>query len=191
MTEASTKEISAARGAGDPNAEGGDYSRAVGALYAVAYTLKMSKLGDHRIDGYYDYVVPPLEVLEPQFFQSGDQFPFAESADWKPAGFSDTDAGGRRGLHKDDLCRIVQRRLDLAHIAAFLKRTDRTVIDALAAFDTDSFVAGFIEREESGNRLSILTDILTHAALDAERLIADDGRIVRFDRNADTLRKMF
>lgn len=51
----------AARGAGDPNAEGGDYSRVVGALYAVAYTLKMSRLGDRRIDGYFDYVVPPLE----------------------------------------------------------------------------------------------------------------------------------
>lgn len=51
----------AVRGAGDPNAEGGAYKAAVGVLYAVAYTLKMSKLGDHRIDGYYDYVVPPLE----------------------------------------------------------------------------------------------------------------------------------
>ncbi len=51
----------AVRGAGDPNDPKGDYPRALNALYAVAYTLKMSKLGDHRIDGYYDYVVPPLE----------------------------------------------------------------------------------------------------------------------------------
>lgn len=51
----------AVRGKGDPNEEGGAYKQAIGVLYAVAYTLKMSKLGDHRIEGYYDYVVPPLE----------------------------------------------------------------------------------------------------------------------------------
>ena len=51
----------AVRGKGNPNDEDGEYKRAVGVLYAVAYTLKMSKLGDHRIDGYYDFVVPPLE----------------------------------------------------------------------------------------------------------------------------------
>jgi len=51
----------AVRGTGDPNEEGGAYKAAVGVLYAVAYTIKMSKLGDHRIEGYFDYVVPPLE----------------------------------------------------------------------------------------------------------------------------------
>ena len=51
----------AVRGEGDPNEEGGAYQAAVGVLYAVAYTVKMSKMGDHRIDGYYDFVVPPLE----------------------------------------------------------------------------------------------------------------------------------
>ena len=51
----------ALRGQGDPNEEGGTYKAAIGVLYAVAYTLKMSKLGDHRIEGYYDFVVPPLE----------------------------------------------------------------------------------------------------------------------------------
>ena len=51
----------AVRGTGDPNEEGGAYKSAVGVLYAVAYTIKMSKLGDHRIDGYFDFVVPPLE----------------------------------------------------------------------------------------------------------------------------------
>ena len=51
----------AVRGQGDPNAEGGDYKAAIGLLYAVAFTIKMSKMGDHRIDGYFDYVVPPLE----------------------------------------------------------------------------------------------------------------------------------
>ncbi len=51
----------AVRGAGDPNEEGGEYMTAVGVLYAVAYTLKMSKRSDHRIVGYFDYVVSPLE----------------------------------------------------------------------------------------------------------------------------------
>ena len=51
----------AVRGAGDPNVEGGAYQQAIGVLYAVAYTLKMSYKTGHRIEGYYDYVVPPLE----------------------------------------------------------------------------------------------------------------------------------
>ena len=51
----------AVRGRGDPNEEGGAYQRAMGVLYAVAYTLKMSYKTDHRIEGFYEYVVPPLE----------------------------------------------------------------------------------------------------------------------------------
>ena len=51
------------RGKGDPNEEGGEYKKALEVLYAVAYTIKMSKMTDHRIDGYFDYVVPPLEGL--------------------------------------------------------------------------------------------------------------------------------
>ena len=51
----------AVRGQGDPNEPDGAYQAAVAVLYAVAYTIKMSKLGDHRIDGYFDFVVPPLE----------------------------------------------------------------------------------------------------------------------------------
>ena len=51
----------AVRGQGDPNEEGGAYKQAIGVLYAVAYTIKMSKMGDHRMEGYYDFVVPPLE----------------------------------------------------------------------------------------------------------------------------------
>ena len=51
----------AVRGKGDPNEDGGAYQQAIGILYAVAYTLKMSYKTDHRIEGFYDYVVPPLE----------------------------------------------------------------------------------------------------------------------------------
>ena len=51
----------AIRGAGDPNEEGGAYKNAIGVLYAIAYTIKMSKMGSRHIEGYFDYVVPPLE----------------------------------------------------------------------------------------------------------------------------------
>ncbi len=51
----------AVRGIGDPNEEGGAYKQAIGVLYAVAYTLKMSYKTDYRIEGFYEYVVPPLE----------------------------------------------------------------------------------------------------------------------------------
>ena len=53
----------AVRGQGDPNEENGAYKQALELLYAVAYTIKMSKLGNHRLEGYFDYVVPPLEGL--------------------------------------------------------------------------------------------------------------------------------
>lgn len=51
----------AVRGQGDPNAEDGEYKKAIGVLYAVAYTLKMSYKTDYKIDGFFEYVVPPLE----------------------------------------------------------------------------------------------------------------------------------
>lgn len=51
----------AVRGKGNPNEEGGAYQQAVGVLYAVAYTLKMSYKSDYKIEGFFEYVVPPLE----------------------------------------------------------------------------------------------------------------------------------
>ena len=51
----------AVRGEGDPNTEDGAYKQAIGLLYGIAFTIKMSKKGDHRIEGFFDYVVPPLE----------------------------------------------------------------------------------------------------------------------------------
>ena len=51
----------AVRGKGDPNIEDGEYQAAMGMLYGVAFTIKMSKKGNHCIKGYFDYVVPPLE----------------------------------------------------------------------------------------------------------------------------------
>ena len=60
----------AVRGQGDPNEEGGTYKQAIGMLYAVAFTIKMSKMGKHKLEGYFDYVVPPLEGL---WWQQGIQ----------------------------------------------------------------------------------------------------------------------
>lgn len=51
----------AVRGKGDPNIEGSEYKQSIGLLYAIAFTIKMSKKGSHQIKGYFDYVVPPLE----------------------------------------------------------------------------------------------------------------------------------
>lgn len=51
----------AVRGEGDPNEADGAYKKAVGVLYSVAYTIKMSYKGSHKIDGFFEYVVPPLE----------------------------------------------------------------------------------------------------------------------------------
>lgn len=53
----------AVRGKGDPNVENGEYKQSISLLYGIAFTIKMSKLGDHRIEGYFDFVVPPLEGL--------------------------------------------------------------------------------------------------------------------------------
>lgn len=51
----------AVRGCGNPNEEGGEYQRAISILYAVAYTIKMSYKGNHKMKGFFEYVVPPLE----------------------------------------------------------------------------------------------------------------------------------
>lgn len=50
-------------GAGDPNDEDGEYSSAINALYTLSFTIKMSKMGSSRLEGYFEYVVPPLEGL--------------------------------------------------------------------------------------------------------------------------------
>ena len=51
----------AVRGTGNPNVEGGAYKASIGLLYGIAFTIKMSKKGSRQIEGYFDYVVPPLE----------------------------------------------------------------------------------------------------------------------------------
>ena len=48
-------------GSGNPNVEGSEYKESIGLLYGIAFTIKMSRKSSHKIDGYFDYVVPPLE----------------------------------------------------------------------------------------------------------------------------------
>ena len=72
----------AVRGSGDPNAEDGDYKAAIGLLYAIAFTIKMSKKGNHQIEGYFDYVVPPLEGFWWQEGVKGVDYTHKESFNW-------------------------------------------------------------------------------------------------------------
>ena len=72
----------AVRGKGNPNLPDGGYKQAIGLLYGVAYTIKMSKLGRHQIDGYFDYVVPPLEGLWWQEGVCGVDYTRKEDFQW-------------------------------------------------------------------------------------------------------------
>ena len=53
----------AIRGKGNPNEENGEYKATIELLYTIAFTIKMSYKGSHKIQGYFEYVVPPLEGL--------------------------------------------------------------------------------------------------------------------------------
>ena len=72
----------AVRGKGDPNQEDGEYKQAIGLLYGIAYTIKMSKKGDHQIEGYFDYVVPPLEGFWWQDGVEGVDYTHKETFNW-------------------------------------------------------------------------------------------------------------
>lgn len=72
----------AVRGKGDPNDENGEYKQSIGLLYAIAFTIKMSKIGSHKIEGYFDYVVPPLEGLWWQDGVQGIDYTHKENFCW-------------------------------------------------------------------------------------------------------------
>lgn len=72
----------AIRGQGDPNEENGDYKEAIGLLYAIAFTIKMSKKSDHKMEGYFDYVVPPLEGFWWQEGVKGVDYAHKERFHW-------------------------------------------------------------------------------------------------------------
>ena len=72
----------AVRGHGDPNEEGGEYKEAIGLLYGIAFTIKMSKKGSRQIEGFFDYVVPPLEGFWWQEGIHGVDCAHKESLEW-------------------------------------------------------------------------------------------------------------
>ena len=72
----------AVRGQGDPNAEDGEYKQAIGLLYGIAFTIKMSKKGSRQMEGYFDYVVPPLEGFWWQDGVKGVDYSHKETFQW-------------------------------------------------------------------------------------------------------------
>ena len=72
----------AVRGKGDPNAEDGEYQEAIGLLYGIAFTIKMSYKGEHEIPGYFSYVVPPLEGFWWQEGTEGIDYAHKETFEW-------------------------------------------------------------------------------------------------------------
>ena len=72
----------AVRGKGNPNDPDGEYSKALNLLYGIAYTIKMSKKTDYRIEGYFDYVVPPLEGFWYQDGTEGVDYARKETFRW-------------------------------------------------------------------------------------------------------------
>ncbi len=81
IVDVPTMNFVAVEGEGDPNEEGGAYKKALEVLYAISYTLKMSCKGDHRIQGFFEYVVPPLEGL------------------WWQMGMDGVDYANKKGFH--------------------------------------------------------------------------------------------
>ena len=69
-------------GKGDPNIEEGEYKQSIGLLYGIAFTIKMSKLTDHKIEGYFDFVVPPLEGFWWQDGMDGIDYGHKEYFNW-------------------------------------------------------------------------------------------------------------
>ena len=72
----------AVRGKGNPNEEEGEYKKSIELLYGIAYTIKMSKKGDHKIEGFFDYVVPPLEGFWWQENVDGIDYSRKENFQW-------------------------------------------------------------------------------------------------------------
>ena len=108
----------AVRGEGDPNEPGGEYQRAVSALYAVAYTLKMGGKHGHPMEGWFDYVVPPLESFWRQAGADGCDYSRKADFQWTsviglPEFVTETDvewAVAEAGRKKKIDCSAVRRR---------------------------------------------------------------------------------
>lgn len=72
----------AVRGKGNPNNPEGEYQQAIGVLYAIAYTLKMSYKTDYKIEGFFEYVVPPLEGFWWQDNMQGINYENKDTFNW-------------------------------------------------------------------------------------------------------------
>ena len=72
----------AVRGKGNPNEEDGEYKKAIELLYGIAFTIKMSYKGTHKIEGYFQYVVPPLEGFWWQDNVTGIDYSQKEKFQW-------------------------------------------------------------------------------------------------------------
>ena len=72
----------AVRGKGNPNNPNGEYKKAISLLYGISFTIKMSYKGSHRIEGYFPYVVPPLEGLWWQDGITGIDYSHKENFRW-------------------------------------------------------------------------------------------------------------
>ena len=72
----------AMRGEGNPNEEDGQYKQAIGLLYGIAYTIKMSKKSSRQIEGFFDYIVPPLEGFWWQDKLKGIDYAHKENFKW-------------------------------------------------------------------------------------------------------------
>ena len=82
IVEVPTMNYIAVRGKGDPNDENGEYKASIGLLYGIVFIIKMSYKGDHKIDGYFEYVVPPLEGLWWQDGVDGIDYAHKENFEW-------------------------------------------------------------------------------------------------------------
>lgn len=82
IVDVPTMNYIAVRGKGDPNEENGEYKKSIELLYGVAYTIKMSYKGNYKIDGYFDYVVPPLEGFWWQNGVDGIDYAHKENFEW-------------------------------------------------------------------------------------------------------------
>lgn len=82
LVEVPAMNFIAVRGSGNPNEEDGAYKRAIGTLYALAFTIKMSRKGGHEMEGFFDYVVPPLEGFWWQEGEGGIDYAHKEDFRW-------------------------------------------------------------------------------------------------------------
>ena len=82
ITEIPAMNYIAVRGKGDPNEKNGAYKKSIELLYGVAYTIKMSKKGSRQIEGFFDFVVPPLEGFWWQDGTPGIDYAHKENFNW-------------------------------------------------------------------------------------------------------------